>query len=316
MSNKKAVSPHRSKHRSTGTDAEFNYGPWHVEYLLNDGGRLSRIAFNEYDLLTTEPSGFCPPKHKHGKYEDRPVYGYDDCFPSVVACKFPGAEISIPDHGEVCWLAWQLSKEPDSLTFLVRSKLLPAVFKRKMIFTDSSVVWNFEVLNEGNEVLPFQHSMHPLVRVEDLRWIELPEFGSALDWNRNRIVDSMTREKLRNFLLSLPKGSVEMLFLRDIKSGEMGWQYSNGLSVRTKFPVELFPTIGIWWNNGGYPDEEGIRRNECAFEPTAGNTSVLTQAYADGDCLSVGPGGRFAWQVIWEIRTDLKERNDHALTQY
>ena len=282
-------------------NGKFNYGPWKVEYLLDDGGRLSRIAYNDFDLLTTAPSNFRPPADEHGQFENRPVYGYDDCFPSVVACTFPRSQASIPDHGELCWLTWELSEEPNGLTFFVRSRLLPVVFKRKMVFTNSSVVWNFEVLNEGKDVIPFQHSMHPLLRSDDIKRIELPEFDSVFDWNRKQLLDRMTPGELRNFLLGRPRGTAEMLFLRKIKMGDLSWTYSNGLSVRMKFPKEHFPTVGIWWDNGGYPDEDGIRRYECAFEPTPGHTSLLSQAYADGNCLSVSPGERFVWQISWGI---------------
>lgn len=280
---------------------EFNCGPWHVEYRLEDGGRLSRIAYGDYDLLTTPPSSFRPPADKHGQFENRPVYGYDDCFPSVGACSFPGSQASIPDHGELCWLAWELSEAPNGLTFFVRSRLLPVVFKRKMLFTDSSIIWKFAVLNGGKDVLPFQHSMHPLIRTDEIKRIELPGFESVFDWNRNQLLNRMTPGELRDFLLRRPKGTAEMLFLRNIKTGDLGWTYSNGLSVRMKFPLEYFPTVGIWWDNGGYPDEDGIRRNECVFEPTPGYTSLLTQAYADGNCLTVDPGKRFDWQISWEV---------------
>ncbi|HQT90691.1 MAG TPA: hypothetical protein PL001_01530 [Candidatus Kryptobacter bacterium] len=305
-----------SKRRSFGptkSNGEFSHGPWHVEYRLNDGGRLSRLSYRGYDLLTTAPSEFRPPASEHGRFEDRPVYGYDDCFPSVVACLYPGLQIRIPDHGEVCWLAWELSEEPDSLTFFVRSKLFPVVFKRRMLFTDSSIIWTFEVLNEGKDVLPFQHSMHPLVRVDELESVELPEFESVFDWNKNQVLSPMTPGNLADFLLDRPEGAVEMLFVRDVKTGEMSWTYRSGLSLMMKFPAEYFQAIGIWWDNGGYPDEDGIRRSECAFEPTPGRSSLLTQAYADGNCLAVGPGAKFKWQVTWEVKRDLKERTHRAI---
>ena len=172
-----------------------------------------------------------------------------------------------------------------------------------MIFTESSINWSFEVLNEGTMILPFQHSMHPLIRVEEIKWIELPEFESAFDWNKKHVVKSMTPVRVAEFLLGRPEGSVEMLFLRNIKTGKLNWKYNNGVSIKLSFPVEHFPTVGIWWNKNGYPDEDGIRRNECAFEPTAGHTSVLSHAYADGNCLSVGPGEKFTWQITWEMES-------------
>ena len=279
----------------------FVHGPWNVDYHLNDGGRLTRIAYKDYDLLTRAPSEFRPPQKDHGQFENRPVYGYDDCFPSVVSCFFPEKRISIPDHGELCWLPWEIQEEQNALLFTVESKLLPFKFKRRMLFTDSAIVWNFEVGNDGDERLPFQHSMHPLVRADEIKSVSLPCFDSVFDWNRNRPTDAMNSGNLRDFLVKSKKGAVEMLFVRGIKSGELSWTYRTGLTVRMKFPSELFPTLGIWWDKGGYPDEKGIARNECAFEPTPGSTSLLSQAYADGECLFVGPGEKFQWQITWEV---------------
>lgn len=291
----------RTLRSENGAIDQFDFGPWHVEYHLNDGGRLTRIAYREYDLLTLAPTSFRPPEKEHGQFENRPVYGYDDCFPSVVACFFPGKRISVPDHGELCWLPWDLAEEKNELSFTVESKLLPFKFKRKMAFTDSSIIWNFEVVNEGDERLPFQHSMHPLVRADEIRRVTLPSFDSVFDWNRNRDMDAMTPDMLQDLLLKSRKGAVEMLFVRGVKTGEMSWTYRNGLTVKVKFPSELFPTLGIWWDKGGYPDEKGIARNECAFEPTPGSTSLLSQSHADGECLFVDARETFKWQVIWEV---------------
>ncbi len=283
--------------------SEFNFGPWLIEYMLNDGARLSRISYKGHDLLTKVPLAFRAPEKELGLYEHRPVYGYDDCFPSVVACDFPELDITIPDHGEVCWLDWKLSKKPNSLIFCVKSKLLPVVFKREMIFNDSSILWNFEVSNIGNKILPFQHSMHPLIKIVEIKDIKLPQFESAFDWNTKHDIDSSDPKKISEFLLSRPDGAVEMLFIRNIKNGNLSWKYNSGITLNMVFPAKYFPTIGIWWNKNGYPDENGIHRNECAFEPIAGYTSVLTQAYADGNCLSVKPKEQFGWQILWRIQS-------------
>ncbi len=280
---------------------EFNHSPWHIEYRLNDGGRLSRISYRGYDLLTPEPANFRPPRVDQGQYEQRPVYGYDDCFPSVGACSYPESKLSIPDHGELCWLQWDLREEPDCLAFSVRSKILPLVFTRKMKFTDSSIIWDFEVLNEGSDPLPFQHSMHPLLRADEITSIELPEFESVFDWTNGQNLNSMSPDKIREMLLRRSEGSVDMLFLRTVRTGELRWTYSNRMRLRMKFPVEYFPTIGVWWNNRGYPNEDGIQRCECAFEPTAGFTSNLSQAYINGNCLSVDAQKRFTWQIRWDV---------------
>ena len=81
------------------------YGPWEVECLPADGARLHALRFAGRDLLTGPPERFQPPEQDFGEYETRPVYGYDDCFPSVDPSDLPGHPgIRIRDHGELCWL--------------------------------------------------------------------------------------------------------------------------------------------------------------------------------------------------------------------
>ncbi|NQT91889.1 MAG: hypothetical protein HQ559_03940, partial [Lentisphaerae bacterium] len=65
-------------------------GKWEVECVAGDGGRISRLSFAGRDLLTGPPADFRPPTLDYGTYEERPVYGYDDCLPTVVACEYPG----------------------------------------------------------------------------------------------------------------------------------------------------------------------------------------------------------------------------------
>lgn len=280
---------------------KFQCGLWSVEYSPDDGARLDRLSFDGYDLLTTEPISFHPPTTDYGEYETRPVYGYDDCFPSVDPCVFPGLDWTIPDHGELCWLAWEASEKPDRLTFTVRSRGLPVLFKRELRFAENRVNWAFEVINEGDNTLPFQHVVHPLMPLDEIIAVEMPAFKSVHDEIGQKTLDLKDPEALRDFLLNQVPGTANMLFLRGIETGKMAWTYRNGSRLEVTFPEEHFPAIGIWWNNSGYPDEDGCRRNECAFEPVPGLNSVLTDAYEVGRCLSVPPGQSFAWQIHWKI---------------
>ncbi|MHB8578856.1 MAG: hypothetical protein ACYDA4_03225 [Ignavibacteriaceae bacterium] len=282
-------------------EKKFKYGPWIIEFSADDGARLDRILYNNYDLVSTKPNHFRKPNSDYGEYENRPVYGYDDCFPSVKECFFPGREWKIPDHGEVCWLNWDFIKGDDRLTFYTISKVIPARLKREMIFTDSSITWNFEVYNEGNEELPFQHVMHPLMKLTEISTVHFPGFQSAYNKTTEQNLKLKNPDEIHDYLITQPKGTANMLFLRKIKGGQMSWTYKNGLLLKVIFPKKYFPTIGIWWNNIGYPDENGIRRDECAFEPTPGFTSDLSEAYNEGRCLTVLPKDRFVWQIIWEL---------------
>jgi hypothetical protein len=277
-------------------------GPWTLEYTLDDGARIDRLAHKGYDLLTTAPRKFQKPVADYGAYELRPVYGYDDCFPSVERCRFPGLDWEVPDHGEVCWLQWQESEFVNGVTFSVCSKVLPLKLTRRVTFYESAVIWDFEVQNEGDKPLPFQHVMHPLMPLSEIQGFTMPVPRLVLDRSSKHPCEIGGPDGVSSLLMKKPAGTATMLFLVGVNEGKMSWTYKNGLRVNAEFPVDLFPSIGIWWNNVGYPDESGIRRDECAFEPVPGNSSALTEAHRDGLCLNVQPKQRFSWKIRWDVR--------------
>ncbi len=280
---------------------KFEFGPWLVEFTPEDGARLDRLSYNHYDLITTSPESFRKPSSDYGEYENRPVYGYDDCFPSVETCPFPGLQWKIPDHGEVCWLKWDFERDGNTLRFFTKSKVLPVHFKREMIFSESGITWNFEVYNRGNEQLPFQHVMHPLMKLTEIADVHFPSFQTAYNKSRDENLKLKNPKDIQEYLRKQPKGTANMLFLKGIDDGKMSWKYKNGLALKAVFPKQYFPAIGIWWNNIGYPNEIGIQRDECAFEPIPGFSSNLSKVYKEENYLSVSPKARFSWQIIWEL---------------
>ncbi len=277
------------------------FGPWSIEYIPADGARISRLTYEKIDLLTAKPQNFTAPQKDYGLYETRPVYGYDDCFPSVDACDFPDIEWRIPDHGELCWLPWKVKKTTNGLAFEVTSQNLTIQFKRRISFADDQLVWSFAVENRGSQKIPFQHVMHPLLPLKNITDICLPQFGSVFDDIQQKTMPYHSPEAVREFLLSRPARTTNMLFLQNIKEGRMSWEYGRKLGIEASFSKELFPTIGIWWNNNQYPDEQNCRRNECALEPTPGLNSTLLDAFRDRKHLEVLPGEIFGWQITWRI---------------
>lgn len=279
----------------------FQYPPWLVEYTVEDGARLDRLAFDNYDLLTTEPKSFRPPSTDYGEYETRPVYGYDDCFPSVESCQYPGSDWHIPDHGEVCWLGWKVAPKTNGLVFVVKSQALPVQFTRKMLFSETGINWVFEVFNEGDKAVPFQHVIHPLMPLNEVVDFHLPGFESVYNAITHTMMELKNPDEVRKFLLRQPLGVTNMLFVQRVKPGKLSLTFKKGIRLEMNFPEKKFPTVGIWWNNSAYPDEDGCRRNECAFEPIPGLNSSLSDAHKHNLHLSVAPKEKYTWQIQWKI---------------
>lgn len=277
-----------------------SFGKWLIEYNLNDGGRICRLSFEDFDLLATAPKKFNPPTEDYGTYETRAVYGYDDCFPSVENGLYPDTAWNIPDHGELCWLEWSVKRQQEKLIFSVESKQLPIVFQRIMHFKQSELFWHYKVINNGNKRLPFQHVIHPLFKLNQIKEIRFPEFEEILN-EEKEFVSIQSSKSLEEFLLNSHKGDVFMFYLQNIQNGSVRWTYENNLNVRMDFSGNIFPTLGVWWNNSGYPNELGCRRNECAFEPIAGQQSSLVDSYEKNLCQFVDAKGHESWEITWSV---------------
>lgn len=280
----------------------FQICDWYIETIPEDGGRISRLSYKGNDLLCRQPAVFRSPAKDYGLYETRPVYGYDDCFPTVDKCKFPSVpEYDLPDHGELCWQKWSVEKNGDMLTFKTTSRKLPVEFIRQLVFSGNSLTWNFKVSNRGTVPIPFLHVMHPLMPLGSVKGFEMPEFSTVFDEINQREITFSDREALEGYLMNIKSGGFSMLILRGVKTGRMNVNFKFPLRLEIVFPEKLFPSIGIWWNNSGYPDENGLGRCECAFEPIPGICSSLERCFADRKYLSVQPGSILSWDVKWVV---------------
>jgi hypothetical protein len=283
---------------------EANFGNWYIQCLSDDGARISILRYEGQDLLTANPPSFKAPDQFYGEYETRPVYGYDDCFPTVDPCAFPDKSIEYKDHGELCWLDWQVQVESNKLICSVDCLNPRVTFKRILEFIGNRLIWQFEVENTSDMKVDFLHVMHALLPLSQIRSIELPGFAKILD-DINLVVPSLKdADQVASHLLEIQSGGYEMLLLKDIDAGSVKLGLQNNLNLQMTFDNKLFPTLGIWWNNRGYPEEAGLRRAECAFEPIPGTCSNLFHSFNDEIYLRTEPGELLNWEISWEIQKE------------
>ncbi len=200
----------------------------------------------------------------------------------------------------MCWQKWHTETE-GNLLICSTDCIQPAVnFKRILGFEENRLKWRFETtaLDETNSV--FLHVMHALLPVDKISRIEVPGCRKIYDELNSQIPGMKSTAELGEHLLAIQPGSYSMLLLRELEEGFVRLWFSNGLKLEILFDIKLFPTLGIWWNNGGYP-AGGQLRHECAFEPIPGTSSDLLKSCRDGVCLNVAPGEKTCWEVTWII---------------
>jgi hypothetical protein len=264
------------------------------------GARIESLSWRGHEFLTSAPAVFRPPEKDCGLYETHPVYGYDDCFPSVDACVCPDSGASIPDHGALWQIPWDFRVSGDSVTFSAKPEFPNAVFTRKMTFGESDLKWSFSVQNLSvDKPLFFNHVMHPLMPLDSVAGLCLPDCGSVFDEARNEPVPGAKAEDAAETLLSVSDGRSEMLILRGIKNGEFKIRFKAGFELKVNFPAEIFGSLALWWNKGGWPPGPGSKRREFAIEPLAGPFSSLAKNRALGQCQSAPPAGTATHETVW-----------------
>ncbi len=274
---------------------------WKAVCLPKDGARLSELSYEGQPLLTPVPEDFSPPEEDFGEYELRPVYGYDDCFPTVDQCTHPQSRVVIPDHGELCWQQWQVRSNSDGLTAETRLNGYPLCFQRKMIFSSTQLTWQWRVENPGSAEYFFIHVMHPLLPLDQISHISLPPHSHVVDEEADCRFPVSGATEVADFLMRSARDRAYMLLLKDVSEGQISWRYLSGLKITSVFSTEQFPTVGIWWNPQAHPPEPGKQRNECALEPIPGAASSLDKSYRQNCCMTVPAHGELSWRVIWNL---------------
>ncbi len=280
---------------------EASFQNWFVQCIPEDGARISILRFDGRDLLTTSPPSFRAPDQFYGEYETRPVYGYDDCFPTVDPCLYPGEEFECRDHGHLCWEEWEVKITGNSLVCSINCTYPKVTFKRTMEFAGNRLTWRFEVVNGLAKDIVFLHVMHPLLPLREIQFVKLPGFAKMVTEADSVEPNYKNAFEVATHLLSIQPGGCEMILLQEIKEGSVILGLQNGIDLHILFDNMMFPTLGIWWNNAGYPDQDGLRRTECAFEPIPGTSSNLYNSFIDKTYLSVNKEKSLCWEVSWEI---------------
>ncbi len=94
-------------------------------------------------------------------FTEQDMSGWDEMFPTIVACDYPAPGVhhglSLPDHGEVWTLPWQVEQATDEkLTLSVNGPALPYRLTRTAEYTSPFVLQlSYQLINLGQETMPY-----------------------------------------------------------------------------------------------------------------------------------------------------------------
>lgn len=264
----------------------LSYKPTGKEWLLDAGARELRqadgLSFGQLDMS-----------------------GWDECFPTIDACSIEledAAVVSLPDHGEVWSLSWEVSVGADSVCCSVKGAALPYELSRAISFVDEDTIrLDYRVVNLGEQPMPFLWVPHPQFAVTEQTRIELPaamdeavcmfgglhhQTGERYRWEELATIDAVVSGDGHKYYAPSrwQEGWCRLLAL-----GSGNW-------LRLEVDPQQVPYFGLWIDEGMFND-----RNVMTPEPSIGYYDSLARAVENGSAPFVAPGGTYEWSMQLQL---------------
>lgn len=238
--------------------------------------------------------------------------GWDECFPSVAASRYPGdSGVNLADHGEVWSRPWQVTTEPSRLTATIAGSLLPFTLTRVIEpVADDAIRWSYLVHNADSRPLIHGWSAHPLLavaaglRIECASGTMWPEFT---DGRRIQQADVDSSARWR-WPTASSGGRTHDLSVIDPTSGvtdKVVLAASRRLRLvdrdvaawmQFELDPSVIPYVGLCVNTGAWPETDP--QMWVAVEPTMAVADDLVASSRRGGFGDVPAGGTASWEFV------------------
>ncbi len=258
-------------------------------------------------------------------FEEQEMAGWDEMFPTIVQCPYPGPGplhgVPLPDHGEAWTLPWEVDKATDGgLALTLTGRALPYRLTRAISFAAHDVLrLHYTLENLGDMPMPYIWAAHPqFVAGLDCQIVLPPEVTEVVntipaDWGwgppetRFEWPEATTVDGLRVRLDRVGPASLGKARKFFALSGvRPSWaallRRSTGHWLRLEWnPLEV-PYLGLWVDEGAVNHEAVV-----APEPTTGWYDDLALAFRKGQVTTVPAHGTQAWDLTVRMGSgDLK----------
>lgn len=287
-----------------------------VDILPEVGGKIAQIHYKASQCnLLIPPQRPYRPIPIDGDWLKHDTSGMDDCFPNVAAGTYPEPPWSgakLPDLGEWTHLVWSIEKsERGELVMRAEGHALPYTAIKAIRFADEHTLhFSYSVVNHGPHSFRYLWSAHPLIAVGERFELEFPH-GDLTFRLFPPTADSFTWPNFKGTQLSndwIPSGTTLKIFVTGFSQGTCELALPNH-TLRFAFDTHVLPSVGIWFNNFGFP-RDGNRPFRCiAVEPCTTSSDLLdhldASAYAQ-----VPPRATALWEMQLTILTRGPAKND------
>jgi hypothetical protein len=263
-------------------------------------------------------------------YDGDVAFGWDECLPTVASCVDPSDPAAPPlrDHGELWGRPAEVTGAGAEVTATWRPTGRSYAFQRRLRLDGPRVIAEYELTNHGDEPLPVLWSMHPLLALEPGARIEVEGLVTVLvtqasglalapvpgraDWPETPGTDG--RPIPLDVVGERGAGTAAKLYggwglygdwdssVGEGLPGVAAVVQPDGARLELSWYAPIAPNLGIWLDDGGWPQPPATPRVQHALAPTTSPDDDLASAIANGRALVLEPAERVAWSATLRVR--------------
>ena len=302
-----------------------------VTLLPRFGGKIASIQVHGRELLQP-PLAPVAPRTREMSFDEGDASGWDECLPSVAACRVPlpgGFEAQVPDHGDLWRVEWEKNRDQGSeirdqktsAALYAKCFSLPLGLERTVSLEEQDGGWRlglqYRVTNFGSAPVPWSWAAHPLFLAEEGDRIVLPRSirslrlegsgggrlgknGDTVSWPVARLADG--GETDLSVALAGDSGVGDKLFTGALEAEENWCELVRpraGVRIRVSFDTAATPYLGLWICYGGWPEKDGAKQTCVAMEPATAPVDSLARP---------GPWSRLLRpreSYLWPMRVEI-----------
>ena len=226
-------------------------------------------------------------------FDEGDMCGWDEMMPTIEACRYPGTDLELAEHGELWRRAWDvLEVTATSATTVVADPVLGYRVARTIRLVDETVVINYELTNESSAERCLLWAAHPLFAHRPGTRIVLE--GLEVDQSDEGPVRTWPEDGFS--LDALVKGDYQKLFARALAHQPSATLIdADGPWLRLRWCRDDALYLGIWL------DQRALARHSVvALEPTNAGHDALDVALASDrfdEAWCLAPGANRRWRL-------------------
>ena len=266
-----------------------------VTVVPERGGKVTSLfdRVNRREWLVQADHELVGPADADLPYDEGDLCGWDEMMPTISACRYPGTELVLSDHGELWQRPWTVVTHSTNSIVMAVTGSLDYQFERAISLEGERITVHYRVV-AGAQGLNFLWAAHPFfalgsttrVSVDGLSgFLEVRSDGGRTDfvWPDDglTIAQAVAPHRDKKLFARVASDDAEVV-LRDPEGPSLAWRWSRADA----------PWLGVWLDRASLSGHL-----VAAIEPTNAGDDSLEVAASSGDSWTLAHGEEKRWSI-------------------